>query len=110
PDHVPRLIGLIPSCAQCQCFYKYTLYNCNIFNRPYPTLSITQYGFILRYRYRNTPYEIIVENSDHVSHGIVSLELDGHPVPDHTICLEDDRATHTLRIRLGHNLKPDGSK
>ena len=75
-----------------------------------PTLPTTWNGFTIRYRYRSTPYEIIVENPDHVSHGIVSLELDGQPVPDHTICLEDDHAPHTLRIRLGRDLKPEGSK
>ena len=70
-----------------------------------PTLPTAWDGFTIRYRYRSTTYEIKVENPDHVSHGIVSLELDGKLITDHVLCLEDDRAPHTLRIRLG-NLGP----
>jgi cyclic beta-1,2-glucan synthetase len=66
-----------------------------------PTLPMAWNGFTVRYRYHNTPYEIIVENPDHVGHGVVSLELDGQPVAEQSICLEDDNTPHTLRIRMG---------
>lgn len=66
-----------------------------------PTLPSAWNGFTLHYRYRSSTYEIVIENPDHVSHGIASLELDGHPQTDPAICLEDDGAKHTLRIHLG---------
>ncbi len=71
-----------------------------------PTLPTDWDGFTLRYRYRSTPYEIVVENPDHVSHGIQSMELDGQPIHEASICLEDDGTPHTLRIRLGQVALP----
>ncbi|MCW3098914.1 MAG: ndvB, partial [Chthonomonadaceae bacterium] len=75
-----------------------------------PTLPTAWDGFTVRYRYRSTPYEIIIENPDHVNHGIVSMELDGQAVKDPTLCLEDDNARHTVRIRLGSILTPGKPK
>ncbi len=71
-----------------------------------PTIPTAWNGFTVRYRYHNTPYEIIVENPDHVNHGVASMELDGQPITGPTLCLENDSAPHTLRIRLGHLTKP----
>jgi cyclic beta-1,2-glucan synthetase len=66
-----------------------------------PVLPKEWHGFTVRYRYRNTPYEIVVENPDHVSRGVAAIELDGQPIHHLSICLEDDGTPHTLRIRLG---------
>ena len=72
-----------------------------------PTLPTEWSGFTVRYRYHSTPYEIVVENPDHVSHGVVSVELDGQTVTNHAICLEDDSTPHTLRICLGYITPPN---
>ncbi len=66
-----------------------------------PSIHSEWDGFTLRYRYRNTPYEIIVENPDHLSHGVAEITLDGETVAHQPICLEDDHVPHTLRLRLG---------
>ena len=57
--------------------------------------------YALRYRYRNTRYEIAVENPENVSSGVVSLELDGVPLSDKWISLVDDGGSHQVRVRLG---------
>jgi cellobiose phosphorylase len=57
--------------------------------------------YALRYRYRNTQYEIAVENPENVSSGVVSLELDGVPLSDKWINLVDDGGTHRVRVQLG---------
>ncbi len=52
----------------------------------------------LRYRYRATEYEIVIENPRQTGHGVTRLELDGTPVP--VISLTDDRQPHTVRVIL----------
>ena len=71
-----------------------------------PTIPKDWNGFTVRYRYHSTPYEIVVENPDHVSHGVVSMELDGQAITNQSICLEDDNTPHTLRIRMGQKIIP----
>jgi cyclic beta-1,2-glucan synthetase len=59
-------------------------------------------SFAISFRYRTARYEIVVDNPDGVSHGVVSVELDGILLgADPTIPLADDATTHRLRIRLG---------
>jgi len=63
----------------------------------------THYG--LRYRYHGTAYEILVENPEKVSTGVVSVELDGVALPSKWISLVDDGGQHKVRVRLGHPLE-----
>jgi cyclic beta-1,2-glucan synthetase len=46
-------------------------------------------------------YEIVVDNPDRVSRGVVSVELDGILLGGDPIPLVDDAATHRARIRFG---------
>jgi cyclic beta-1,2-glucan synthetase len=62
--------------------------------------------YALRYRYRNTQYEIAVENPENVSSGVVSLELDGVPLSDRWINLVDDGGIHRVRVQLGRLEEP----
>jgi cyclic beta-1,2-glucan synthetase len=56
-----------------------------------------------RFRYHTATYEIVVENPHAVSRGVVSAELDGEPLADSaSVPLQDDGATHKLRVVLGN--------
>jgi cyclic beta-1,2-glucan synthetase len=66
--------------------------------------------YSLRYRYRSTRYDIAVENPEHVSHGVVSLELDGVSLTSKWIPLADDGGNHQVRVRLGRRLEEDGAE
>jgi cyclic beta-1,2-glucan synthetase len=66
-----------------------------------PVIPTTWEGFTLRYRHRAAEYHIRVENPARVSRGVASVTLDGRPLPDATIPLSDDHATHTIVVRLG---------
>ena len=68
-----------------------------------PVIPKTWPGFRLRYRHLNTPYEINVENPAHVSRGVSLVELDGQPIPDRWIALQDDGGTHQVRVVLGES-------
>lgn len=64
-------------------------------------------GFKMTYQHRHaghpsTPYVIDVDNPDHVSHGVVSTELDGATrALGEAIALVEDGKPHVLRVRLG---------
>jgi cyclic beta-1,2-glucan glucanotransferase len=60
-------------------------------------------GFEIAFRFRSARYEIRVENPGHVSRGVAYAELDakalsGAPTE---IALQDDGATHSVRVVLG---------
>jgi cyclic beta-1,2-glucan synthetase len=60
--------------------------------------------FEIRFRYRSSLYEILVENPLGVSRGILAVKLDGAMVAASgkaEIALSDDGATHQLHIILG---------
>jgi cyclic beta-1,2-glucan synthetase len=59
--------------------------------------------FEMTVRYRSVRYEIVVENPDGVSRGIVSAQLDGRVLDDRPLSLPplDDGGTHQVRVRLG---------
>lgn len=63
--------------------------------------------YALRYRYRNTRYEVVVENPENVSSGVVFLELDGTQLVQKWISLVDDGNTHKVRVQLGTLLEDD---
>jgi len=58
-------------------------------------------GFRLTYRHGEAVYEIQVENPDHVSRGVASVLLDGHPTEDKAIPLERDLVKHRVVVRMG---------
>lgn len=58
-------------------------------------------GFEIRFAYRSSRYEIVVENPDAVSSGVIRAELDGVAVVGEIIPLRDDGATHHVRVTLG---------
>ncbi len=57
----------------------------------------------LSYRHRTARYEIAIQNPQHVSRGIASLELDGVRLPEgvDVIELRDDGAVHRVQLVLG---------
>jgi cellobiose phosphorylase len=57
----------------------------------------------IRYRYLSTTYHVTVENPQHVSCGVVQLELDGKPVREGYVRLVDDGLPHELRVTLGNS-------
>ncbi len=58
-------------------------------------------GFDLTYRHGEAVYEIHVENPQSVEHGVVSVELDGRPIPDGVIPLEREFVKHRVYVRMG---------
>jgi cyclic beta-1,2-glucan synthetase len=63
--------------------------------------------FEILFKYRSSRYEIEVENPQGVSHGVVSVDLDGAATPaavtagQGRVTLVDDGATHRVRVVLG---------
>src|SRR5262249_4545798 len=70
--------------------------------------SLTYYS--LGYRYQSSLYEILVENPEHVSTGVVVVELDGTPMASLSIPLVDDGNTHKVRVQLGKLTPEDDSR
>ncbi|MBC7943880.1 MAG: hypothetical protein H7X91_01120, partial [Burkholderiales bacterium] len=66
-----------------------------------PVISSQWPGFSLRYRYRETDYEIVIENPQRICRGVASIRLDGRLLRGESIKLIDDRARHTLIIQMG---------
>lgn len=60
-------------------------------------------GFEITFRHASARYEIVVENPNRVCRGVVNTVLDGIRQPDGItrILLQDDGATHRVRIILG---------
>ena len=60
-------------------------------------------GYEIDFAYHSSRYEIAVENPRGVSHGVVSVELDGQPLagPGATIPLADDGGMHRVKVILG---------
>ena len=57
--------------------------------------------FEITYRRGRAIYRIKVENPLGVSHGVVSVEVDGVEQPDEAITLSDDEKTHNVRVVMG---------
>jgi cyclic beta-1,2-glucan glucanotransferase len=57
--------------------------------------------FEISFRYRSARYEIVVENPDAVSSGLIRTEVDGVAVPGDRIALRDDGGTHLVHVSLG---------
>jgi cyclic beta-1,2-glucan synthetase len=68
-----------------------------------PVIASTWNEFKIRYTYRRTHYEIVVQNPDHVHHGVGWVELDGQRLGSPEIALQDDGGTHHITVRLGHS-------
>jgi cyclic beta-1,2-glucan synthetase len=60
-------------------------------------------SFEIVFRYASTTYEIVVENPQGVSHGIVAVELDGQLLSEASVRvpLVNDGGIHKLRVVLG---------
>jgi cyclic beta-1,2-glucan synthetase len=60
-------------------------------------------GFEIAFRYRSGRYDIVVENPNGVSHGVIRAELDGVtlPGPQARVTLADDGAIHRVLVVLG---------
>jgi cyclic beta-1,2-glucan synthetase len=59
-------------------------------------------GFEITFRYHSSRYEIVVENPQGVTRGVLSVELDGVSLPGGSIHIQlaDDGATHHVRVVL----------
>jgi cyclic beta-1,2-glucan glucanotransferase len=57
----------------------------------------------ISYRHRTARYEIAIENPQHLSSGIASIEVDGVRLADgvDSIKLIDDGAVHRVQVLLG---------
>ena len=63
--------------------------------------------FEITFRYHSSCYKIVVENSQRVSRGVSSVELDGVPFAGGAhIPLANDSLTHHVRVVLGSETSP----
>jgi cyclic beta-1,2-glucan synthetase len=58
-------------------------------------------GFRLTYRHGEAVYEFQVENPNHATRGVVSVQLDGRVIEDGVIPLERDLVKHRVVVRMG---------
>jgi cyclic beta-1,2-glucan synthetase len=58
-------------------------------------------GFVVRWRYGGSVYEITVENPEGRNRGVAEAVLDGARVDAHAIPLIDDGEVHRLRVVMG---------
>jgi cyclic beta-1,2-glucan synthetase len=68
-----------------------------------PCIPASWPRFEIAFRSKNTRYDILVENPEGVSSGVVRAELDGQTLPDGPALIElsNDGETHRVRIVLG---------
>ena len=66
--------------------------------------------FEISFLYHSSRYEIVVENPQGVTRGLLSVELDGAQLATNNmyIQLADDGATHHVRVVLGSEILPVG--
>ncbi|QCX34529.1 glycosyl transferase family 36 [Caloramator sp. E03] len=58
--------------------------------------------FSIRYKYKNTFYNIKVQNPNGLNTGVQSISMDGISTKDNRIPLIDDRSEHNINIIMGH--------
>jgi cyclic beta-1,2-glucan synthetase len=69
-----------------------------------PCIPKTWPGFKISFRYHAARYEVIVDNPEGVNRGVRSIDMDGRPHRTTSgIPLQNDGATHQIRITLGRS-------
>jgi cyclic beta-1,2-glucan synthetase len=66
-----------------------------------PVIPSSWDGFEMRYRNGKSVYEIKVENPNHVSSGVVSIELDGNRLETDYVHLQEDQWRYNILVRMG---------
>jgi cyclic beta-1,2-glucan synthetase len=60
-------------------------------------------GFVVRWRYGRSDYEIAVENPERRNRGVAEAMLDGEPIDTRSIPLVDDGEPHRVRVVMGES-------
>jgi cyclic beta-1,2-glucan synthetase len=58
-------------------------------------------GFEIRYQFGTASYLIKVINSEHITHGVKTIKLDGKMIDNTVISLVDDGQEHNVEITMG---------
>ena len=58
-------------------------------------------GFDMIYRYKNSTYEINVENPERINQGVKEVWLDDQKIDDKSILLIDQENKHKIKVILG---------
>ncbi|MDF1500566.1 MAG: glucoamylase family protein [Anaerolineales bacterium] len=66
-----------------------------------PVIPSRWSGFKVNYKFGEAIYEITVENPEQVQKGVQEVELDGRPLENNLIPLEDQPVRHSVRVRMG---------
>jgi cyclic beta-1,2-glucan synthetase len=66
-----------------------------------PCVPASWDGFVVKWRFGKSLYEITVENPEHRNRGVAEALMDGARVDARAIPLVDDGAVHRLRVVLG---------
>ncbi|MGH8726644.1 MAG: GH36-type glycosyl hydrolase domain-containing protein [Burkholderiales bacterium] len=65
-----------------------------------PVISSAWTGFSLRFRYRDTDYDLVVENPQGICRGVEAIRIDGKPVSGTSIDLINDRRRHVVLVQM----------
>jgi cyclic beta-1,2-glucan synthetase len=65
-----------------------------------PVIPSEWKSFSLRYRYRDTWYDIQVEDPDGAGHGVAWIKVDGRQATSDCFTLHDDKTEHKVVVRL----------
>jgi len=66
-----------------------------------PTIPPAWDGYELKYRHGTSLYTIRVHNPGHVAQGTCAITVDGQPLPEAAIPLQDDGLEHAVEITMG---------
>jgi cyclic beta-1,2-glucan synthetase len=66
-----------------------------------PCIPTAWPGFEIAFKRPRMDYRIVVENPDHVSHGVVRVELDGEEIRNADVPVLEDGRAHVVRVVLG---------
>jgi cyclic beta-1,2-glucan synthetase len=66
-----------------------------------PCIPTTWPGYEIAFKRPRVDYRIVVENPDHVSHGVVRVELDGEEIRNADVPVLEDGRAHVVRVSLG---------
>jgi cyclic beta-1,2-glucan synthetase len=67
-----------------------------------PCIPTAWPGFEIAFKRPRVDYRIVVENPDHVSHGVVRVELDGEEIRNADVPVLEDGRPHVVRVVLGN--------
>lgn len=67
-----------------------------------PCIPTAWNGYTVNRKFRGADYRIVVENPDHVSRGVKSIELNGKTIDGNLVPMQQPGTVNTVKVTLGH--------